>query len=66
MKILMKGSIRTEENISGLRANLKILIQAKTPMYGRLEHNYVSVVPVQFDLTNYKLKKELEKNWDVL
>ncbi|MDQ2863580.1 MAG: 5'/3'-nucleotidase SurE [Bacteroidota bacterium] len=31
-----------------------------------LEHNYVSVVPVQFDLTNYKLKAELEKNWDVL
>ena len=31
-----------------------------------LEHNYVSVVPVQFDLTNYQLKKELEKNWDVL
>jgi 5'/3'-nucleotidase len=31
-----------------------------------LEHNYVSVVPVQFDLTNYKLKKELEKNWDIL
>ncbi len=28
-----------------------------------LEHNYVSVVPVQFDLTNYKLKSELEKNW---
>jgi 5'/3'-nucleotidase len=31
-----------------------------------LEHNYVSVVPVHFDLTNYQLKKELEKNWDVL
>jgi 5'-nucleotidase len=31
-----------------------------------LEHNYISVVPVQFDLTNYKLKKELEENWDVL
>ncbi len=31
-----------------------------------LEHNYVSVVPVQFDLTNYKLKSELEKNWDIL
>ncbi len=31
-----------------------------------LEHNYVSVVPVQFDLTNYELKSELEKNWDVL
>lgn len=28
-----------------------------------LENNYVSVVPVQFDLTNYKLKKELEKHW---
>jgi 5'-nucleotidase len=27
-----------------------------------LEHNYVSVVPVQFDLTNYTLKKQLEKS----
>jgi 5'-nucleotidase len=27
-----------------------------------LQRNYVSVVPVQFDLTNYTLKKELEKN----
>lgn len=25
-----------------------------------LEHNFVSVVPVQFDLTDYKLKKKLE------
>ncbi|MDP4285277.1 MAG: 5'/3'-nucleotidase SurE [Bacteroidota bacterium] len=31
-----------------------------------LEHNYISVVPVQFDLTNYTLKKELENNWDIL
>lgn len=31
-----------------------------------LEHNFVSVVPVQFDLTNYKLKSELEKNWNIL
>jgi 5'-nucleotidase len=31
-----------------------------------LEHNYVSVVPVHFDLTNYKLKKELEQNWNIL
>ena len=29
-----------------------------------LEHNYVSIVPVQFDLTNYELKKQLEKNWN--
>ncbi|HJU46020.1 MAG TPA: 5'/3'-nucleotidase SurE [Chitinophagaceae bacterium] len=28
-----------------------------------LEHNYVSVVPVQFDLTNYTLKTKLEKTW---
>ena len=32
-----------------------------------LTHNYVSVVPVHFDLTNYALKKELEaENWDNL
>lgn len=29
-----------------------------------LTHNYVSVVPVQFDLTNYRLKETLEKNWN--
>ena len=28
-----------------------------------LAHNYVSVVPVQFDLTHYKLKIKLEKLW---
>ena len=28
-----------------------------------LEHNYVSVVPVQFDLTNYAQKANLEKSW---
>jgi 5'-nucleotidase len=28
-----------------------------------LNNNYVSVVPVQFDLTNYKIKAQLEKNW---
>src|SRR5687767_9420196 len=28
-----------------------------------LKNNYVSVVPVQFDLTNYTLKTKLEKNW---
>jgi len=31
-----------------------------------LQNNYVSVVPVQFDLTNYILKKKLEKSWDIL
>ena len=30
-----------------------------------LENNYVSAVPVQFDLTNYQLKKDLEKNWKI-
>ncbi|HEY8387158.1 MAG TPA: 5'/3'-nucleotidase SurE [Parasegetibacter sp.] len=28
-----------------------------------LQHNYVSVVPVQFDLTNYVLKEKFEKTW---
>jgi 5'-nucleotidase len=28
-----------------------------------LENNYVSVVPVQFDMTNYVLKEKLEKTW---
>lgn len=28
-----------------------------------LANNYVSVVPVQFDLTNYELKSKLEKLW---
>lgn len=28
-----------------------------------LENNFVSVVPVQFDLTNNELKKKLEKSW---
>lgn len=28
-----------------------------------LANNYVSVVPVQFDMTNYVLKSKLEKNW---
>jgi 5'-nucleotidase len=28
-----------------------------------LANNYVSVVPVQFDLTNYKLKTKLQKPW---
>jgi len=28
-----------------------------------LANNYVSVVPVQFDLTNYVLKAQLEKTW---
>jgi 5'-nucleotidase len=28
-----------------------------------LEHNFVSVVPVQFDLTNYVLKGKIEKTW---
>ena len=30
-----------------------------------LKNNYVSIVPVQFDLTNYALKKQLEKNWKI-
>ena len=28
-----------------------------------LKNNYVSVVPVQFDLTNHLLKEKLSKKW---
>jgi 5'-nucleotidase len=30
-----------------------------------LANNYVSLVPVQFDLTHYKLKDKLEKDWNI-
>lgn len=30
-----------------------------------MKNNFISVVPVQFDLTNYKLKSQLEKNWKI-
>ena len=37
--------------------------KAKDSDVWALDHNYVSVVPVQFDLTNYILKSKLEKLW---
>jgi len=37
--------------------------KAKDTDVWALAHNYVSVVPVQFDLTNYKQKSKLEKSW---
>ena len=30
-----------------------------------LANNYISLVPVQFDLTHYKLKAQLEKDWNI-
>jgi 5'-nucleotidase len=30
-----------------------------------LANRYISVVPVQFDLTHYKLKAQLEKDWNI-
>jgi 5'-nucleotidase len=30
-----------------------------------LANNYISLVPVQFDLTHYKLKQQLEKDWNI-
>lgn len=40
--------------------------QAEDSDVWALAHDYVSVVPVQFDLTNYTLKKDLEENWTEL
>jgi 5'-nucleotidase len=31
-----------------------------------LANKYISIVPVQFDLTHYKQKEQLEKNWNIL
>lgn len=37
--------------------------KAKDTDVWALANNYVSVVPVQFDLTNYEVKQKLEKEW---
>ena len=37
--------------------------KAKDTDVWALDNNYVSIVPVQFDLTNYVLKAKLEKSW---
>ena len=39
--------------------------KAKDTDVWALTNNYVSVVPVQFDLTAYNLKKKLERKWKV-
>ena len=44
-----------------LTGEFKNYDKAKDTDVWALKHNYVSVVPVQFDLTNYALKKQLEK-----
>ena len=31
-----------------------------------LANNYISVVPVQFDMTHYRLKEQLEKTWNLV
>ncbi|HSN59342.1 MAG TPA: 5'/3'-nucleotidase SurE [Ferruginibacter sp.] len=45
-----------------LTGEFKNFDKAKDTDVWALEHNYVSVVPVQFDLTNYTVKKQLEKS----
>jgi 5'-nucleotidase len=37
--------------------------KAKDTDVWALDNNYVSIVPIQFDLTNYTLKAKLEKLW---
>lgn len=46
-----------------LTGEFKNFDKAKDTDVWALANNYVSVVPVQFDLTNYELKKQLEKDW---
>ncbi len=45
-----------------LTGEFKNFDKAKDSDVWALQRNYVSVVPVQFDLTNYILKKQLEKS----
>ena len=46
-----------------LTGEFKNLDKGKDTDVWALENNYVSVVPVQFDMTNYVLKSKLEKKW---
>lgn len=48
------------KNYYWLTGEFKNFDKGKDTDVWALEHNFVSVVPVQFDLTDYKLKKELE------
>ncbi len=46
-----------------LTGEFKNLDKGKDTDVWALENNYVSLVPVQFDLTNYVLKSKLQKTW---
>ncbi|MFT3936289.1 MAG: 5'/3'-nucleotidase SurE [Chitinophagaceae bacterium] len=46
-----------------LTGQFKNMDKGKDTDVWALENNYISVVPVQFDLTNYVLKTKLEKTW---
>ncbi len=46
-----------------LTGEFKNMDKGKDTDVWALKNNYVSVVPVQFDLTNYVLKTKLEKTW---
>jgi 5'-nucleotidase len=46
-----------------LTGQFKNMDKGKDTDVWALENNYVSVVPVQFDLTNYVLKSKLDKTW---
>lgn len=48
------------KNYYWLTGEFKNFDKGKDTDVWALEHNFVSVVPVQFDLTNYTLKKQLE------
>ncbi|MHB1921539.1 MAG: 5'/3'-nucleotidase SurE [Chitinophagaceae bacterium] len=46
-----------------LTGEFKNLDSGKDTDVWALEHHYISVVPVQFDLTDYALKKKLDREW---
>jgi 5'-nucleotidase len=65
-KTLMSEAIRTARKYYWLTGEFVNFDRGRDTDVWALNHNYVSVVPVQFDLTHYKLKEKLEKTFNAL
>lgn len=60
-KILLSEPTHTKKYF-WLTGEFKNFDKGKDSDVWALQNNYVSVVPVQYDLTHYKLKQKLEKS----
>ncbi len=64
-KTLTNALIHTDKKYYWLTGEFVNFDKGRDTDVWALNHNYVSVVPVQFDLTNYKLKEKLEKTFNL-